>query len=148
MKVGRFVANPATAAVRVRGDGGRPVVVTRPVGKGIVAVIGDSKFALNMNLEQVDGQPLFDQHRNPVFWRWFLTTLTGQPEWIPPDPATPGKATGSSTSETSAPIFSPPATPDPPNPDPNSIPERGITVPVDDHGSRLAHQVSSMAVRS
>jgi hypothetical protein len=121
------------------------------VGKGIVAVIGDSKFALNMNLEQVDGQPLFGQHRNPVFWRWFLTMLTGQSEWIPPDPSVGDKPTSSQTPEATAPAFSPaPTQPDPATPQPpkrNTAPDRGITVPVDTHGSGLA-TASAAEIRS
>lgn len=133
-------SDASNAAVRVRGDAGRPVVVTRPVGKGIVAVIGDSKFALNMNLEQADGQPLFGQHRNPLFWRWFLTMLTGQSEWIPPDPTPGGKATDSSAAEPSTPASAPAESATPQPPKPNTVPDRGITVPGDNHGSRLAMQ--------
>lgn len=77
------------ATVRARNPEGLPTIVTRPVGQGVVTVIGDSRFAWNVNLENDEGvtdEPTAQGQRyNPAFWRWFLTVVTGKPEWIPPD---------------------------------------------------------------
>jgi hypothetical protein len=72
------------AVVRANGVDGLPVIVTRPVGRGTVAVIGDSKFALNANLERADGQAIQGGHLNAAFWRWFLPVLEKRPGWTPP----------------------------------------------------------------
>ncbi|NQU25533.1 MAG: hypothetical protein HQ567_29970 [Candidatus Nealsonbacteria bacterium] len=58
----------------------RHYVVTRPVGEGYVAVIGDTLFATNGNLETQRAKAT----GNIRFWRWFLPRVTGLPEWIPP----------------------------------------------------------------
>jgi hypothetical protein len=71
-------------AVRLSED--RPMAVVQNVGKGRVLLIGDTEFALNKNLETSTGQPPGDRHENAHFWRWFLTRVRGEPEWIPPDP--------------------------------------------------------------
>ena len=55
-------------------------------GQGRVVVIGDSSFALNKNLEYVGGEPFEGRHENAEFWRWLLSRVTGQPEWVPPEP--------------------------------------------------------------
>lgn len=70
--------------VHVQSNEGAAFVATRPVGQGMVAVIGDAKFALNKNLERSDGQPLDEGYRNADFWRWFTTVLQRQPPWTPP----------------------------------------------------------------
>ena len=49
-------------------------------------LIGDTCFAMNKNLEYIGGEPFFGAHENAHFWRWLLTRLQGQPEWIPPRP--------------------------------------------------------------
>lgn len=101
-------------------DPSRPVALSRPVGRGMVAVFGDSKFCWNKNLEQADGQPLRGMQANPQFWRWFLTRLTNQPEWIPPEPPLPPKEPtkepgATSAADGSAPV-APPAMSPPPAP--------------------------------
>ncbi len=64
----------------------RPVAVMRQVGRGRVVVIGDSHFALNKNLESSGGEPLDGAYENAHFWRWLLSRLLEQDEWIPPPP--------------------------------------------------------------
>ena len=49
-------------------------------------LIGDTCFAMNKNLEYIGGEPFFGAYANAHFWRWLLTRLQGQPEWIPPRP--------------------------------------------------------------
>lgn len=75
----------------------RPVLAIRTFGKGKVVVIGDTGFALNKNLENVDGQPFEGGYENAHFWRWLLTNLQGQPAWIPPPP--PDEAQGASAAK-------------------------------------------------
>ena len=67
---------------------GVPVIVVRRVGKGLVAVIGDTCFAMNKNLEREDGSPFEGLRENAVFWRWFLALLRDRPKemWYPPNP--------------------------------------------------------------
>ncbi|MBN2492784.1 MAG: hypothetical protein JXQ29_18190 [Planctomycetes bacterium] len=78
---------PTTAArVVANGIGGHPVVLLREFGHGKVAVVGDTGFAMNKNLEIESGQPFDGLRENPHFWRWFLTVLRGEEEWIPPRP--------------------------------------------------------------
>ena len=67
-----------------------PVILRRAIGKGWVVFVGDSGFAMNKNLERIDGRPIEGMRENSDFWRWFLTTLRGQPAWLPPGPATAG----------------------------------------------------------
>ena len=70
------------AAVRVRAPNSeRSIVVIRPLGKGAVAVIADSKFALNKNLETAEGPAVQCGTRNAEFWRWLLSVLGGQTEY-------------------------------------------------------------------
>jgi hypothetical protein len=69
----------------------RPFVLKRPFGRGVVAVIGDSYFAVNENLESAANQVT----DNVRFWRWLLTRITPQTPWDPPPPkpeAKPGEA--------------------------------------------------------
>ena len=63
-----------------------PMIVVRNYGRGRVAVIGDSGFALNKNLEREDGRPFDMMYENADFWRWFLAWLEDAPQWIPPVP--------------------------------------------------------------
>ena len=67
---------------------GMPVIVVRRVGKGLVAVIGDTCFAMNKNLEHEDGSPFEGLRENADFWRWFLALLGDNPKamWYPPKP--------------------------------------------------------------
>jgi hypothetical protein len=59
-----------------------PFVVSRVVGRGQVAVIGDTFLATNQHLESaVNVVP-----ENVVFWRWLLTHLTNLDDWVPPPP--------------------------------------------------------------
>lgn len=71
------------ATVNLRSADGRPVIVTRRVEKGVFAVIGDSQFALNKNLEKADGGAIHGGHHNAYFWRWYLSSLNGE-GWAPP----------------------------------------------------------------
>jgi hypothetical protein len=58
----------------------RPFVISRPVGRGTVVVIGDTYLATNQNLESaVNTLP-----ENVNFWRWLLTHVTHQQDWTPP----------------------------------------------------------------
>ena len=66
------------------GDDDRPVAVMRQEGRGRVVVIGDSHFALNKNLESSGGEPLDGAYENAHFWRWLLSRLWEQEEWVPP----------------------------------------------------------------
>ncbi len=64
----------------------RPFVVGRPVGDGTVVVIGDTYLAVNQNLESaVNVMP-----ENVNFWRWLLTHVTDQDDWIPSPPQDAG----------------------------------------------------------
>ncbi len=72
--------------ILVRGHDECAAVVARAVGRGTVVLIGDSRFALNKNLEYVGGQPFEYGHENAHFWRWLISRITGQTEWIPPAP--------------------------------------------------------------
>ncbi len=54
--------------------------------RGRIVVIGDPGFALNKNLEYVGGEPFEGRYENAHFWRWLISRVTGQPEWIPPAP--------------------------------------------------------------
>ena len=74
-----------TAEVLVRGFADLPIVGLRFFGKGKIVLIGDSGFAMNKNLEHVDGEPLQGRYDNADFWRWLLSYITGQPPWIPPE---------------------------------------------------------------
>ncbi|MBN2476863.1 MAG: hypothetical protein JXB62_19810 [Pirellulales bacterium] len=56
-----------------------PFVVSRPVGRGTVAVIADTYVATNQNLETAE--TAFAE--NVDFWRWFLSRVTDRPPWTP-----------------------------------------------------------------
>ncbi len=57
-----------------------PFVVSRFVGRGAVAVVGDTYMAANRNLESATAT----MPENIAFWRWLLTRLTPQDDWTPP----------------------------------------------------------------
>jgi hypothetical protein len=68
----------------VYGQGNRPVLMVRSIGKGKVALVGDTCFAMNVNLENEGGEPFEGLRENADFWRWWLSLLRGGPPWIPP----------------------------------------------------------------
>jgi len=77
-------------------DGGRvegdpKAIIKKLVGRGTVVLIGDTGFAMNKNLERVDGWPIEGQRENAEFWRWLLADLSGGPQWLPPPPPAPPK---------------------------------------------------------
>jgi hypothetical protein len=87
------------AEVLVRGPREEPLVVSRPVGRGRVVVIGDTGFALNKNLEYIGGEPFEEGgYENAHFWRWLISRITERPEWIPPPPP-PKPAAGAGQEE-------------------------------------------------
>ncbi len=61
-------------------DREEPVVAGVQVGRGTLAVIADTYFAINQNLE-AKTEESFD---NVKFWRWFLPQITGREPWNPP----------------------------------------------------------------
>ncbi len=71
------------ANVIVYGYNNLPVIIMRPFGNGKIVVIGDTNFALNKNLENEGGEPFEGKYENADFWRWFLTYLRDQHQWIP-----------------------------------------------------------------
>lgn len=62
------------------GPSKEPFVVSRAVGGGQVVVIGDTYLAVNQNLESAANV----MRENVVFWRWLLTHVTDQEDWVPP----------------------------------------------------------------
>jgi hypothetical protein len=70
------------------------LIVVRRVGRGLVAVIGDTCFAMNKNLELESGVPFEGKRENADFWRWFLALLGEREEemWYPPKPEEPADA--------------------------------------------------------
>jgi len=57
-----------------------PVMAGVQIGSGMAAVIADTNFAINQNLESsVNEFP-----DNIKFWRWFLSRITGSEAWNPP----------------------------------------------------------------
>ena len=63
-----------------------PVIVVRRIGLGLVAVIGDTCFAMNKNLENEEGAAFEGMYENAIFWRWFLALLGEGEQWHPPNP--------------------------------------------------------------
>jgi hypothetical protein len=62
-----------------------PLAIVKRHGAGLVALIGDSGFAMNKNLEREDGSPIEGMRENAFFWRWLLDLLEHEEEtWIPP----------------------------------------------------------------
>ena len=80
------------AQVLAYGGGDVPVILMRPWGKGKVVLVGDTCFAMNKNLEHVDGSPFEGMRENADFWRWFLGHAAGRPAWMPPGPEAPPAA--------------------------------------------------------
>jgi hypothetical protein len=77
--------NDSQARVIAYGRYNVPVIIMRSFGKGKVAVIGDTCFAMNKNLEYEGGEPFEGMRENADFWRWFITVLRDQEgTWIPP----------------------------------------------------------------
>ncbi len=68
----------------VYGRDNQPVLIVRSLGKGKVALVGDTCFAMNANLENENGEPFEGLRENADFWRWWLSLLRGGPPWIPP----------------------------------------------------------------
>jgi len=64
-----------------------PIIVVRRYGRGLVAVVGDTCFAMNKNLERRDGSPFEGMRENADFWRYFLSLLSDGDIWYPPKPA-------------------------------------------------------------
>ncbi|MGD0382211.1 MAG: DUF4350 domain-containing protein [Thermoguttaceae bacterium] len=61
-------------------DREEPAIAGIPFGGGVVAVIADTNFAVNRNLESVANE--FPD--NIVFWRWFFPMITRMEAWNPP----------------------------------------------------------------
>lgn len=74
------------ALVVSRYPGELPLIVVRRIGRGLVAVVGDTCFAMNVNLEREDGLPFEGLRENADFWRWFLALLADGEMWYPPNP--------------------------------------------------------------
>jgi hypothetical protein len=68
----------------VYGQGNHPVLIVRSLGKGKVALVADTGFAMNVNLENENGEPFEGLRENADFWRWWLSLLRGGAPWIPP----------------------------------------------------------------
>ena len=75
------------------------VILGRRYGKGRVIVVGDTGFAMNKNLEHVDGSPFEGMRENADFWRWFLPVVTDRPRWMPPGPQAPAPKGGAEAGE-------------------------------------------------
>jgi len=74
----------------------KAVILVRRYGQGLVAVVGDTCFAMNKNLENEDGSPFEGMRENAWFWRYFLCLVRDKtmpdgtrevPMWYPPNPA-------------------------------------------------------------
>jgi len=74
------------AQVVAYGSGDVPVILMRPWGKGKAVLVGDTCFAMNKNLEHVDGSPFEGMRENADFWRWFLDFVRDRPGWVPGNP--------------------------------------------------------------
>ncbi len=100
----------------------KAVILIRRYGQGLVAVVGDTCFAMNKNLENEDGSPFEGMRENAWFWRYFLCllrdkTVDGQrevPMWYPPNPAGPTQP-GVPAMPGQPPAGVPPATPGQPS---------------------------------
>ena len=87
--VGGKKGQSAKTTVIAYGPGDVPVIVMRPWGKGKVILVGDTCFAMNKNLEHMDGSPFEGMRENADFWRWLVSFASGGPEWLPPSSAPP-----------------------------------------------------------
>lgn len=76
-----------------KSDTQSPVILAQPFGRGTVVLIGDTDFAMNKNMEYIGGEPLQGGYENAYFWRWLVSWLTEQPEWVPPRPKKSKSAT-------------------------------------------------------
>ena len=83
----------------VESDTELPVVLLHSIKEGLVVLIGDTFFAMNRNLEYFGGEPFAGRHENALFWRWLLTQLKGEPQWVPPRPPEPPASTEEADSE-------------------------------------------------
>ena len=72
---GQSIARDAQASVVTYHPPDKPVIVVRRLGRGLVAVVGDSCFAMNKNLEKDSGEPFEGLRENADFWKWFLAFL-------------------------------------------------------------------------
>jgi hypothetical protein len=71
------------------GPGDEPVILKRNFGEGKVVLVGDTNFAMNMNLEREGGQAFEGMRENEDFWRWFIDVLTDADHpWMPTAAAT------------------------------------------------------------
>jgi hypothetical protein len=77
-------ADEPDAQVIAYGRDNQPVIIMRRFGTGKVLLIGDTCFAMNMNLESENGAPFEGLRENADFWRWLLTMIRGGPMWVPP----------------------------------------------------------------
>ena len=73
------------AKVIAYGPNGTKVILARPLGKGWAILVGDTCFAMNLNLENMDGTPIEGLRENADFWRWLLADLRGT-SWYPSAP--------------------------------------------------------------
>lgn len=86
---------------------GRPIVISRKIGRGELIVVGDTYFAANRNLEYAGGEPFDGRYDNADFWRWLISRSTEKEAWSPPPPSPPeaadqsepGTTTGGTDSE-------------------------------------------------
>ena len=111
------------------GYGDTPIILMRRWGQGKVVLVGDTGFAMNKNLEHMDGSPFEGLRENADFWRWLLSFLTtGEKEtyWIPenpPPPAPPAPPVTPVPPASPAPAPAPaPAAAPAPAPDPTTTP--------------------------
>jgi len=77
------IGQAGPAQVIAYGHDNVPVILGRRYGKGWAVLIGDTCFAMNRNLERVDGQPIEGKRENADFWRWFLAYVTERDPWLP-----------------------------------------------------------------
>jgi hypothetical protein len=56
----------------------KPALILRRLGRGLVAVVGDTCFAMNKNLERESGEPFEGLRENADFWQWFLELLESE----------------------------------------------------------------------
>jgi len=76
-------SDPNTRVIAYGRDN-RPVAILRRFGAGKVLLVGDTCFAMNINLEWENGAPFEGLRENADFWRWLLSMLRDQQMWIPP----------------------------------------------------------------
>lgn len=63
----------------------QPVIGFRLNGRGNVILIGDTAFAMNKNMWYVTA-PFNTRQHNADFWRWLLSFISDQEDWLPPAP--------------------------------------------------------------